>query len=98
DWLGPSGLRYRLTQRISTFPGLITIQTLEPGLPKPVLMIFEVSEDDVFGGTLLVSRSYLTPLDEEVRMPVTSAGVDDIRSAINLGRSDGGVPWTLEAE
>lgn len=98
NWLGPSGLRYGLSQRVSTLPGLLPNETLEPGLPRPVLMVFEVPERDVSGGTLLVARSYLTPLDEEVRMPVTDVDINDIHSVISLGRSSGGVPWTLEAE
>jgi hypothetical protein len=63
----------------------------------PVLFAFEVPESEVFGGTLLVSRTLLTPLGEQVRMPVTGLRPDDIRSTIAIGPGGGGMPWTLEA-
>jgi hypothetical protein len=43
-WLGPNGVRYELGQRLSSLPGMLPGERLEPGLPKPVLMAFEVPE------------------------------------------------------
>lgn len=97
-WLGPNGVRYALSERFSTMPGMLPSQRLEPGLPKPVLMAFEIPESQVSGGTLLIARSTLTPLDEEARIRMTGVRPDDIRPSVALGRSTGGVPWTLNAE
>jgi hypothetical protein len=98
QWLGPNGVRYALSQRFSTMPGMLPMQRLEPGLPKPVLMVFEVPEGQVSGGTLLVARSAWTPLEDEVRIPTTDVRPDDVRPVLVLGRSDGPVPWTLSGE
>ena len=57
EWRGPSGVRYTLSQRFSTMPGMLPAERLEPGLPKPVLMAFEVPESELAGGTLLVAPS-----------------------------------------
>ncbi|MGB3386896.1 MAG: hypothetical protein WBA88_02830 [Pseudaminobacter sp.] len=98
NWLGPSGVSFALSQRFSLLPGLLPNQGLEPGLPKPVLMAFEVPEREVLGATMTVARSYLTPLDEEVRVPMTSVDATNVRNVITLKRSTAGLPWILEAE
>ncbi|RUM98928.1 hypothetical protein EET67_04595 [Pseudaminobacter arsenicus] len=98
NWLGPSGISYALSQRFSILPGLLPNQRLEPGLPKPVLLAFEVPESEVSGATLLVPRNYMTPLDEEIRMPVTNIDTNAIHAAITLKRSTVGLPWILETE
>jgi hypothetical protein len=97
-WLGPNGVRYDLSQRLSNLPGMLPGERLEPGLPKPVLMAFEVPENQAFDGTLLIARSAWTPLDEEVQVNLPGSSPDNIRTAITLRRGGGGVPWTLEAE
>jgi hypothetical protein len=96
-WLGPNGVRYELSQRLSNLPGMLPGERLEPGLPKPVLMAFEVPENQAFDGTLIIARAAWMPLDEEVRIPL-AGNPDDIRATIALGRGGGGVPWTLEVE
>ncbi|MER8580573.1 hypothetical protein NKG95_17935 [Mesorhizobium sp. M1423] len=98
EWLGPSGLRYSLSQRISTMPAMLPAERLEPGLPKPVLMAFEVPENELAGGTVLVAPSAFTPLGEEVRVAITELAVGDIPGAVTIRRSDGPMPWTLETE
>ena len=97
EWIGPDGVRYAPSQRFSTLRGMVQTANFEPGLPMPVLFAFEVPESEVFGGTLLVSRTLLTPLGEQVRMPVTGLRPGDIRSTIAIGPGGGGMPWTLEA-
>ena len=97
-WLGPNGVRYVLSQRLSTVPGMLPSQRLEPGLPTPVLMAFEIPESQVSGATLLIARTAWAPLDEEVRIAMTNIRPDDIRSALVLMRSEGAVPWTLTVE
>lgn len=98
NWLGPSGISYALSQRFSTVPGFMTTEGLQPGLPRPILLAFEVPESEVPGATLVVARSYMTPLDEEIRVPMTGLSATDIRDVLTLKRSSGGVPWILEAE
>jgi hypothetical protein len=96
-WLGPNGVRYELSKRLSIMPGMLPDERLEPGLPKPVLMAFEVPENQAFDGTLIVARAAWMPLDEEVRIPLAGKP-DKIHTVIRVGRGSGGVPWTLEAE
>ena len=98
QWLGPDGVRYALSQRFSTVPGFLPSQRLEPGLPRPVLMAFEIPENEVSSGTLLVARTAWTPLEEEVRIEMTGVRPDDIRPGLVLARSEGAVPWTLRTE
>ncbi len=98
QWLGPNGVRYALSQRLSAVPGILPSQRLDPGLPRPVLMVFEIPESQVSGGTLLVARTAWTPLEEEARIEMTSVGPDDIKPALVLARSEGAVPWTLRSE
>jgi hypothetical protein len=98
QWLGPNGVRYALSQRFSTVPGILPSERLEPGLPRPVLMAFEIPEGEVSGGTLLIARTALTPLEEEVRIEMTHVRPDNIGPALVLARSEGPVPWTLRSE
>ncbi len=95
-WLAPNGVRYELSKRVS-MPGMLPDTRLEPGLPKPVLIAFEVPESQAFDGTLIVARAAWMPLDEEVRIPLAGKP-DEIRTVIRVGRGSGGVPWTLETE
>jgi hypothetical protein len=98
EWLGPNGVRYALSQRLSATAGMLPSQRLEPGLPRPVLMAFEIPESQVAGGTLLIARSAFTPLDEQARIEMIGVRPDDIRPAVVLGRGGRGAPWTLTAE
>lgn len=98
EWLGPNGVRYAMSQRLPSLPGLLSGQRLEPGLLAPVLMVFEVPESQVAGGTLLIARSAWTPLEEQARIEMAGVKPDDIRAGLVLARGQGIVPWTLSAE
>lgn len=98
EWLGPNGVRYALSQRFSNLPGMLPGQRLEPGLPRPVLMAFEIPEGQVSGGTLVIARSAWKPLEDEVRIEMAGVRPDDIRPVIVLARGEGAVPWTLSVE
>ena len=98
QWLGPNGVRYALSQRLSSVPGILPSERLEPGLPRPVLMAFEIPEGQVSGGTLLIARTAWSSLEEEVRIEMTDVRPDDIKPALVLARSEGAVPWTLSSE
>lgn len=97
-WLGPSGRRYALSGRLPTLPGMAGTEQLEPGIPRPVLMAFEVPESELSGATLLVSRTAFTPLLEEAWIEMSEMGDHEIRSAVALGRGTRLLPWTLEVE
>jgi len=98
EWLGPNGVRYAMTQRLSSVPGMLPGQRLEPGLPTPVLMAFEIPEGQVAGGTLLIARSAWAPLAEQARIEMAGVKPVDIRPGLVLARGQGRVPWTLSAE
>ncbi|GLS36408.1 hypothetical protein GCM10010869_19970 [Mesorhizobium tianshanense] len=97
-WLGPNGVRHALSQRFSAMSGMLGSERLEPGIPRPMLMAFEVPESQLSGATLLIARSALTPLAEEAWIEMTDVRAQDIRPAVTLGRGNRSQPWTLEAE
>jgi hypothetical protein len=96
-WLASNGLRYDLSQRFSTVPGYLPTERLEPGLPKPVLLAFELPETALDRGTLLVSRSRVMPLAEELWITLGDKQPKDINSSVTIARSSSGTPWTLAA-
>lgn len=98
EWLGANGVRYAMSQRLSSLPGMLPGQRLEPGLPAPVLMAFELPEGQVAGGTLLIARSAWAPLAQQARIDMTGATPADVRSGLVLARAQGRVPWTLSAD
>lgn len=98
EWLGPDGVRYALTRRLATMPGLLGTVRLEPGIPRPVLMVFEVPESQLSGATLLVSPSALTPLQEEAWIEMADLRPENIRPSATLGRGGNLMPWSLEVE
>ncbi|MHA6643506.1 hypothetical protein [Mesorhizobium sp. A623] len=98
EWLGPGGLLYQVSQRLPTIPGSLGTEQLEPGIPRPILMAFEVPETQLAGARLLVSRSAMTPLDEQASIELTDMRPHDIQPSITLSRGNPVLPWTLEAK
>jgi hypothetical protein len=98
EWLGPNGVRYAMSQRLSSLPGMLPGQRLEPGLPMPVLMAFEIPEGQVAGGTLLIARSAWAPLAEQARIEMAGVKPVDIRDGLLFMRAQGRTPWTLSAQ
>jgi hypothetical protein len=98
EWLGPSGIRYALSQRFSTIRGYLPSERLEPGLPRPVLLAFELPEAELSGGTLIVSRSAYTPLGEELWIGLGEKHPKEIAAVATLASSDAGLPWILKLE
>jgi hypothetical protein len=98
EWLSRSGIRYALTDRlpptIETMPG----KAFQPGLPRRILLVFEVPEDSVAGGTIAVTPTRLYPLNDEVRI-ATDASERNMEAAIVIRRNDkadnGGQKWTV---
>jgi len=97
EWLAGNGLRYGLSQRLSTVPGYLPTERLEPGLPKPVLLAFELPEAAVGKGTLLVARSLAMPLAEELWIVLGDKQPTDIKPSVTIARSSSGAPWMLAA-
>ncbi|KOF17445.1 hypothetical protein AC244_17570 [Ensifer adhaerens] len=99
EWLSPGGIRYALSQRFSTMRGgYLPTERLEPGLPKPVLIAFELPETAIKGGRLLIARSALTPLGEELWIDLDQKAQLEIKPSITLARGSGSMPWTLAAK
>lgn len=95
EWLANNGLRYELSQRFSTVPGYLQTERLEPGLPKPVLLAFELPEAAVAKGTLLVARSLVMPLAEELWIALGDKQPADIKPSVTIARGSSATPWTL---
>jgi hypothetical protein len=95
-WLGPNGVRYMLSDRLSLAPGMIDSERLEPGIPRPVLLVFEVPTDQIAGGSLLVEERAYAPLSEQVRTSMNSGAEDAVSSSIAINRVGDIMPWQLE--
>ncbi|KQZ13525.1 MULTISPECIES: hypothetical protein [unclassified Mesorhizobium] len=98
EWLGPDGLRYRYSQRLTNVPGMPGNEQFEPGIPRPMLMIFEVPESQIAGARLLVARSPYAPLAEEAWIDMAALSTDDIHPSITLSRGGQQMPWILKVE
>ncbi|MNW11319.1 hypothetical protein D3C71_2087450 [compost metagenome] len=78
-------------------PGYLPTERLEPGLPRPVLLAFELPEAAVDQGTLLVARSRVSPLAEELSIALGDKKPAEIKPSVTIARSGSGAPWTLAA-
>ncbi|ANG98628.1 hypothetical protein A8A54_18555 [Brucella pseudogrignonensis] len=95
-WLGPNGVRYRLTGRLSSVAGMIGSERLEPGIVRPVLIVFELPADQIKGGRLLIAESALTPLSEELHITLDDDRLHDVHRSIEIARGDSVMAWQLE--
>lgn len=94
EWLSRRGVRYILTDRIPATIEMMPGDVYQPGLPRPVLLVFEMPPEAVDGGTVVVARSKLMPLDDEIRI-ATDASEGDIEPAITIRRNEEGQPWSI---
>lgn len=97
-WRGANGIRYAQSQRLQGVPGAPGAERLEPGLPRPILMVFEIPADQIVGARLQLAHTTLMPLVEEASITMTEIRPDDIKSNITISRNRQDPPWTLEAE
>lgn len=97
EWLGPNGIRYTMSKRPTYAPGIVGSERLEPGIPRPILMVFELPRDQIAGGKLLIAESSLTPLSEQVQISMNSTAKDNISRSIAIKRMGAIMPWQLEA-
>lgn len=68
SWLGASGRRYDATKRVTTLPGQLDLQWLQPGIEAKTFTVFELPPDEVQGGGLLLSHGFPRPLDGVLRL------------------------------
>lgn len=74
-WLGPDGLAYRHTDRLSLARG-VPPYALDPGLPRSVRLVFEIRPDQARGAALLLSSRYGPRLDSQARIALDDVPVD----------------------
>lgn len=98
SWLGPSGSRYAMSQRFSTMPGLLPSERLEPGLPRKVLMLFELPESQAKDATILVSRTPFTPIDNELHIKANVPTPLFVRNIARITRGTTAGDWRLEVQ
>ncbi|KAB2787987.1 hypothetical protein F9K96_18840 [Brucella anthropi] len=96
EWLGPNGIRYAMSKRPTYAPGIVGSERLEPGIPRPILMVFELPRDQIAGGRLLIAESSLTPLSEQVQISMNSTAQDNVSQSIAIKRMGTIMPWQLE--
>ena len=94
DWISKAGVRYALTDRIPATIEMLPGDVNQPGLPRRALLVFEMPQDAVAGGSVAVTRSKLSPLDDEVQIAV-DADTDRTEPKITLRRNNEGFPWTV---
>ncbi|MCV3206129.1 hypothetical protein OHD62_03720 [Mesorhizobium sp. YC-39] len=94
EWLSGSGVRYVLTDRVPATIEMMPGDVYQPGLPRHVLLMFEVPEDAVAGGTVVVARTKLLPLDDEIRIATNVSG-RDIEPELTIRRNHKGPSWTV---
>jgi hypothetical protein len=94
EWIGSKGMHYVLTDRIPATIEMMPGDVYQPGLPRRILLVFEVPQDAVAGGTVAVTRSKLPPLDDEVHIATNASGAA-IEPRITIRRNDEGPPWTV---
>jgi hypothetical protein len=94
DWLSRSGIRYALTDRLPPTIEMMPSAAFQPGLPRRILLVFEVPADAVAGGTIVVTPTKLYPLNDEVRI-ATGASEGKAEAALVIRRNEEGQPWTV---
>jgi hypothetical protein len=65
-WQGPTGRRYALSRRVESAKPIVTGETLQPGLPRRGVLVFEIPADEATGGRLLLSVSTDPRLDSRL--------------------------------
>ena len=87
-----------MSQRITNAWGLLGSERLEPGIPRPVLLIFELPEREINGGSLLVAESLITPLAQQAEIRINSLDASHTHPAILIKRGGRIQPWALEVQ
>lgn len=94
-WEARNGVRYTLTGRLPAATGLMPVETFQPGLPKPVLLAFEAPESALHGGTLVIARNQLMPLDDQIRIRARDRSPVP---ALTIRKNEDEAGWTLQSQ
>ncbi|TGQ64057.1 hypothetical protein EN829_021135 [Mesorhizobium sp. M00.F.Ca.ET.186.01.1.1] len=73
-WQGPTGLRYRVTERLG-YRSDLPPHDVDPGLEKRGLYVFEVPADQIRGASLLIAARRFAPLDAQARIRLDAVPV-----------------------
>lgn len=79
---GASGRLYRQSERASGITGEISAQSLQPGLPKSALIVFELPRSETTQMTLVLSRNRSPRLDDEVSIIIVDQIIQEERIEI----------------
>lgn len=97
EWQSREGIRYILTDRLPPTIGMMSGDVYQPGLPRRVLLVFEAPQEAVAGGSVVVTRTKLLPLDDELRVE-TNVAAAQVEPAITIRRNEEGPSWTVLPE
>lgn len=95
-WQGPSGRRFAMSTRVHDPIGLLGSERLEPGIPRPMLLIFELPEGEIDDGLLLIAETLVTPLSQQAEIAMTKVPPENRHETLTLARGGRVMPWTLE--
>jgi hypothetical protein len=84
-WLATDGRRYAASDRVDGADSALTpIKTIQPGLVRHDLLVFEVHPDVTVGGTLLLSEQRFPQLTAEARIPFLKTPLGAPEAMIDL--------------
>lgn len=96
-WLSRDGIRYAMSSRTGALGGEPGTEQLQPGIPRPLLMVFEVPERQLAGATVIISPIRTTALVQEVHVALTEVP-EPVHGRIIIRRGSRLLPWRLEAQ
>ena len=67
-WKGASGRDYAASARLNDAPNMLQLRFFQPGLTGKAFAVFELPEDEVSGGKLVLSRRGMTIFDSELHL------------------------------
>ncbi|MFE0017604.1 hypothetical protein ACFWXH_22380 [Mesorhizobium sp. NPDC059054] len=68
-WLGATGRQYVQSARIESFPRALSLAQFEPGLKGQAFAVFELPEDEIAGGQLVLMARGSMLMDSAVHLP-----------------------------
>ncbi len=90
NWQAPSGASYAASQRASSLSAALSSLTLQPGLERRGVLVFELPEDQIARGVVRVSRAAFAPLDSEIEIDMRGAEAVTIEDELVLGTEGDG--------
>lgn len=90
NWQTPNGASYAASQRVSSFPAALASLTLQPGLERRGVLVFELPRDQTGGGVVRITRTAFAPLDSEIEIDMSGAGTIPVEDEIALSAGGDG--------